>query len=381
MAEKATRMLHVLPSPYYGEWENAFNTINRTYRGVTHTAVVARPRTELPGISFFKAVSELQSRADEVVVQGEATIRFDRDELLAVVCYSASADAMADRLDFRDGRRTNLPAPRVVFNCPRYDERDKAVHLSYRNYCCGDYAGVCPPMLDVGRLSAMAGRSSMYTIGLFFDPVGADGSGSSSDSVYRTLRDCLLAIRGANDPVRVVMPDCETSRRLLQTIGSPDVRGIVRYFSIECALKPYRIGFDWMYGSICDVVAYIPLPARGQFSDEFGFLAASAMAMGKAVAVFSANPGSGTDRLPACFSFSKRNVSHLEFSSGGDLVRKIAWLRANNAEARMLSAAAQNVSCHFDKEAALMSFRIAVNDAREAVESTESTESTEAEAE
>ena len=379
MAEP-TRMLHVLPSPFYGESENAFNTVNKTYLGVSHT-VVLPPRSwwhlDLPGHTWIAAVSELQTRADEVIVAPEdGKLSIEPTDVFCAVVYDVTEELVEKLFDFE-----LADVPTVLWQMWRPETCDRSISVfgdrsryvkdrkSFVQLCAdatwSHSDAACLPMLDVGRLSAMAAKSSRFTVGLFFDPVLADGSGQSSSIMLSMLKPFVDRLSSGEalpaGSMRVVVPDCDAARRLVQG-SSTDRSGIAMVGDMELVIKPYRIGFDWMYGSVCDLVAYFPSKSR----NEFGFLGASAMAMGKPTSFYRAEIGvrERTGCLPACVSESRKNVSHMEFSCTAELCRQIRWVHDNPDKARLLSAAAQFHSFRFDKDCNLGIFREAVDAAR-----------------
>ena len=306
--EELDQIVHVLGGPWYGPAENAFNTLNRDLSEFSHVfldASAAEPGFE-PCSDWAEATSEIQERADQhSVPTGDGV--FDR--AFRVIVYGCR---LPDRL--------NGMAPKGRTLNWTFDGAPMA-ELTATPYMTPSGLGTAVyPLIDYDRLIGLAGRVSKPTAGVVWDP----HSESPLAAVAWSLSSSL--------PVssRVVSVDCGEES---EGPGAELVR------------RPWRIGFDWMYCSLCDAIV------ANAGGTSYPFLLVSCMAMGKpCVAVFR-----GGNMPP----WVKDRVNCLVARSDEEAVSMAKWLMEprNSDKARKLGAAAQFSVADHDKDCNLKVLR------------------------
>jgi hypothetical protein len=182
------------------------------------------------------------------------------------------------------------------------------------------------PMLDHCHLVGICGRVTRPTAGVLWDPHSEDGE---------ALSECASGLAGA-------MP---ASHRLVVT-ADPSFPVRRPEAGAEVAEEGWRIGFDWMFGSLCSAVVCDGGCRR------YPFMLASCMAMGKACVALC------PEGLPRP-GFARHAVTCLVASSPGEAASMASWLLEdrNSGKAQRLGAAARAASASEDKDAAMAALR------------------------
>ena len=302
-------IVHIQRHPYYGAAENAFNTINKDFGDYTHVFVELCPPEEKDKF-YLHAVSDISRRADYNVTYVGNKLTFNN--VLCTIAYDVNESEIADKVE-TDGKLITWEIERKLENPTISVNGDNPIY----------------PMLDTDRISAITGKISKPTIGILYDP---NVPGFNEELVK-------LVAESLDEKHRLIVtrPDC-----LYKDSTLPDI--LSQKYKCEIVQRPYIIGFDWAIESLCSIV----ISDYSKNPGTYGYMCATAMAMGKALIC---------DKNGLYSNYSVDRVSALHVDSWQTIPKYINWLETHKPQADKLRAAAMYHSYKQDKDPNLHKLR------------------------